>query len=212
MYSDCKTKHTHKSFSLTQLRGENAQAEQAPCQRLCITVHYEDKLKVVLLIFISLSLSVSYVRVHVTDLGTGSSLPQKTQCPWNASSVVAPLILWLCDITLHHYVKVSYEPENELCPSLLLVLLCSTGKYAFLSFIISWLHFGTKRSLLHLDGSPLNTGSVMCWSFHCSHQQPSFTWKLCQRCESHTLTTCESDGLFKAVVPNLGVTRSLRDQ
>ena len=31
-------------------------------------------------------------------------LSYRKRCSWNASSVVSPLILWLCDITLHHHV------------------------------------------------------------------------------------------------------------
>ena len=33
-----------------------------------------------------------------------ASLSHRNQCSWNASTAVQPLILWLCDITLHHHV------------------------------------------------------------------------------------------------------------
>ena len=70
-------------------------------------------------------------RVRVKSAPTESPLSHRKHCSWNASSVVSPLILWLCDITLCHRVTYlhnlclasSFTSKNTFCTAALLVVL-----------------------------------------------------------------------------------------
>ena len=69
----------------------------------------EYKTRYVVLI-VPLSFSVLHFLAHVKDpRPTGAPLSHRKHCSWNASPVVPPLILWLCDITLRHHVKLLHN-------------------------------------------------------------------------------------------------------
>ena len=50
------------------------------------------------------SIKTKGLEVKVKSTPAETLISYKNHCSWNASSPVPPLILWLCDITLCHYV------------------------------------------------------------------------------------------------------------